>query len=93
MSDTSNQPILVDATPGPAQLAAGLRQAILAAASILTALGFSHAAGVASLALQFVGPAAMVIVFIVGQLKTRSQATKLAVTAAASPNSVAIIKQ
>lgn len=92
-NDSSATPILVDATPGPAQLAAGIRQGILALASILTAMGFSHAAGDVSLLLQFVGPIAMVVVFVLGQLKTRSTATKLATVAAAAPNSTAIVKQ
>lgn len=91
-NDNTVQPIMVDATPGPAQLAAGIRQTILAIASILTTLGFSHAAGTVSLALQFVGPAAMVIVFVVGQLKTRHAAAKLATVAASASNAVAIVK-
>ena len=42
---------------------------------------------------RFCGPAATVLAFVLGQLKTRSTAKKLAVTADAAPASVAQVKQ
>lgn len=92
MSDPNAQPIMVDASATPAQVQAGIRQLILSLSAAASALGFSHVAGQLDLALQFVGPIAWTLVFVLGQLHTRSQAKKLAITADAAPAEVAQIK-
>lgn len=85
-------PIMVDATPGPAQIQAAIRQAILAAGGVLSALGFAHAAGNVSLALQFVGPISIVVSFVIGQINTRETAKKATIMAHSTSNSIAVVK-
>jgi uncharacterized membrane protein YfcA len=87
-------PILVNATPTPDQIASAIRYGVTAAGSIAGALGYS---GVFSdkqdnTAAAMIGPMAVVIAFIWGQLVTRLRAKQLAVTAAHSPDPVAQVK-
>ncbi len=96
------EPIQVSATPTQAQIAAGVRQIALSLGIIAAAFGFSGLATkanlVVSLAPQFAailaiaGPAVWAAAAWLGQISTRSQAKKLAITAAAAPDSVAMVK-
>lgn len=85
-------PIIANASPVPEQLAAALRQLILALAMVATALGYSKAAGDLNLVLQVIGPFAAVVSIILGQLKTRVASQNTAKLAAAVPNSIAVVK-
>lgn len=89
---TPNKPITVWATPTPDQVTAGLRYALMAVSSIASALGMAKVAGDASALLASVGPVAMVIVFVWGQLVTRESAKQKATMATALPDSVAQTK-
>ena len=93
-----SDPIRYDATPTPAQLAAGARQVAGYLGAGLAAIGLFP--GVVEFlqrtaspeAAGALGAVATVIVFIWGQIATRKQAKKLAVTGEAAPNSVAVPK-
>ena len=80
---------VVPASPTPAQIAAGLRQAITVIGTALSAVGFSGAAGHLNDAVAYVGLASAIIAIVWGQLATRKQAQKLAITADAAPDKVA----
>lgn len=86
--------IIVPATPTSAQVQAALRQLIGYAGTAAAALGLAGVAGPLNVALSFVGPASVLVVFVWGQLYTRSQAKKLAVLAGDPriPESVATTK-
>lgn len=93
MSDLSpNAPIMVNPYPTQDQIAAGLRQAVLILSGVATTLGAARVAGELNTFLTIVGPMAAIISFALGQMHTRSAAKKLAITAAAAPNSVAQVK-
>lgn len=92
------EPIKFDATPTPAQLAAGIRQWGLIIGSALGALGlfpgiadWLEKIGSPELA-GAVGVVATVIAFVWGQVSTRKQAKKLAVAGSAAPDTVAVPK-
>lgn len=87
-----NNPIVVNATPTQDQLAAGLRQLLLALSSIASVLGYTKVAGELSAALTIVGPVAMIITIVLGQIYTRRASQKLIITATAAPDSVAVVK-
>lgn len=94
MSDPVTAPIQVRATPTVAQIAAGIRVGVVALGSIAGALGYSHAfdSDMINMLSAMAGPMAGVIAFGLSQLATRSTNKKLAVTAAAAPDSVAQVK-
>ena len=87
------EPILVNPTAGPDQLAAGIRYALMTIAGAATVFGYNHVATDATGLLVIAGPLAGLLVFAMGQWKTRQQSLKLAVVAKAAPDSVAQIKQ
>lgn len=100
MSDPTSAPIIVDATPTQAQLAAGIRQLLLGAGAIATAFGAAHlgqglstAALAATVIATGLSGGVTIAMFIMGQLHVRHAAQKLAVTAAAAPDYVAQVKQ
>ena len=92
MSDPNAAPIVAPASPLNDQLTAGLRQLILVAAAVATALGYTKAAGEISTFLMVVGPRAGLLTVIVGQITTRRSSQKLAVAAAAAPDNVAVVR-
>lgn len=98
MIDAAPQPIVVPASPTAPQIAAGLRQIILALGSVIAALesmGIGdkfHLSADLNNALGYVGGAAAVIALIWGQLATRSNAQKAAVMASALPDTTAVTK-
>ena len=85
-------PITVNATPAPDQLTALVRQAILVAAAIATALGASHLGSEIGLAATVAGPIAGLIVIVLGQIKTRRSALKMAAMANQLPDAIAQTK-
>jgi uncharacterized membrane protein len=95
---TPNEPIVVHATPTAPQIAAGLRQVILALGSIVAALesmGIGdkfHLSADLNNALGYVGGVAAVIAIVWGQIETRRNAQKAAAMANALPNSTAVTK-
>lgn len=91
--NSTNQPIMVNPTPGPAQIEAGLRDAIKILGSIATMVGLAKWGGELNGLLVIVGPAATIIAFAWSQMKTRTAATNQATMAAIVPNAVAILKQ
>ena len=88
----SDAPIIVSATPTVAMWQTGLRYAITAVAAVLAALGYTGAAGKASALLLAVGPVAALLAFLWGLWATRSNGKKMAVLAAAAPNSVGQVR-
>ncbi len=72
-----------------AQVETLLRYLLMAAGAILTALGFTHAAGAASLLLLAIGPVASLIAYVMGVLKVRADAQRMADLQARVPNSIA----
>lgn len=92
MADQTQTPLLVNEKAGPDQWAAAIRYALMAASSVASALGYTKTAGEFSAMLTVAGPLAMVIVFAMGQWKTRQQSLKLATVTKAAPDSVAQIK-
>lgn len=100
MTDNGVQtPIMVDASPRQAQLATAIRQILLGAGVLTTALGATHigaqlsaAAAAATYIAMALGGVVTVGTVVWGQLHTRSTAKKLAITADAAPPSVAQLK-
>lgn len=88
----TNSPIMVWATPTPDQVMTGLRYTLLAVSSVASALGLEKLAGGASALLAAVGPIAVVVVFIWGQLVTRATSKQKAIMATALPDSIAQTK-
>jgi hypothetical protein len=92
------EPLIVNNSAKPAQLAAGIRQASIALGSILGTLGFSDAAaifnkvGVDPNMAGIVGLVAAGVAFVWGQFATQRNAKKLAAVAAAAPDKVAVVK-
>jgi len=89
---SEQQPIMVNATPTAEQVMTGVRQFILVAAAIASALGYAHAAGQISGLLSVAGPIAGLIIIVLGQLKTRQSSQTAATLARALPDSVAQTK-
>lgn len=86
------QPIIVPATPTQTQAAAAVRQIILILAGAASALGFAGVAGQLNEFIAYAGPVAAVVVFVWGQVRTRTEAKKLIVTGGAAPNTVAQVR-
>ncbi len=86
------EPIVVNASPTPAQISAGLRQLILAVGPLVGYLGWSGGESTLNTALQYIGPISAVVAFLWGQLSTRSHAKKASVMATQLPNSIARTK-
>lgn len=90
MTDSTQTPIIVnsgDVTKD--QVAAALRQILLGVLPLATAAGMTQTAGVLNFLIASVGVISTIVVFVWGQLKTRSASQKLAITADAAPSSVA----
>lgn len=85
-------PIQVNATPTKDQIEVAIRQIVLALGPVMTLVGYAGWAGAANVILAVAGPVATVVVFVWGQLYTRSRSKKMTVMAEASPNSVAQVK-
>lgn len=85
-------PIEVNASPTPAQIAALLRQIVTVVGSAAGALGYAGVAGQLNEYLTIVGPLAAVIAVLWGQISTRSTAKKLAIAADAAPDRIAVLK-
>lgn len=85
-------PIQVSATPSPVQIAAALRQFVVAAGPLAGLVGYQGLAGEASPLLQYVGPAAALIAFLWGQYATWKHAKQAALMAEQLPDAVAKLK-
>lgn len=83
--------IKVPESPTPAQIEAGIRQAVTILGAIAGTVGAAKLAGHLNEVLLIVGPLSSIIAIVWGQLFTRSQAKKLAVVAEAAPNAVAVV--
>ena len=103
MSNTeAPAPIMVNATPGRAQLEAGIRQVALAGAAIATTIGAVGFASKLNLVLVLapqittllvtIGPVALGAAVWIGQHFTRKTAKALATVTASAPNNVAMFK-
>lgn len=102
MSDPNAEPIQVNASATPAQIAAGIRQVATILASMALAMGATVWAAklnmVVALAPQIAQLITIVSPFLIagivwlGQMATRKTAKKLAVVAAAAPDDVAQVK-
>lgn len=97
---TDQQPIMVDASPVPAQVIAGVRQVLLGLSAVATAFGASRLGtglSTASLAATMIATglsgAVTIAMFVWGQLHTRSAAKKLATVAEVAPDEIAQVKQ
>lgn len=97
---TDQQPIMVDASPIPAQVIAGVRQVLLGLSAVATAFGASRLGtglSAASLAATMIATglsgAVTIAMFVWGQLHTRSAAKKLATVAEVAPDEIAQVKQ
>lgn len=90
--DSAPAPIVANATPELEQVAAGVRQLLIALGAIAGALGYAHVAGDLSVALDILGPAVTIGSVIAGQIKTRQSSQNVATLAAVVPNSVAVVK-
>jgi hypothetical protein len=86
------EPIIVNAEPGADQWAAAFRQLLLVAAGIATVFGWRHLAGDASGLLAIAAPAGGLVAFVIGQIKTRHSAQKMAAMADALPDRIAQVK-
>jgi hypothetical protein len=88
MPDTFDVPIEVHASPVPDQLWAGLRTAVVAVSTFAIGRGWIQS----DTAVMLTAVAGVLFPIIMGQLKTRKRAKQLAVTSAASPDNVAVVK-
>jgi secreted protein with Ig-like and vWFA domain len=88
------EPIEVSATPNEAQIAAAIRQIILASGMIAGTLGYTQAFSehMLNLGLALAGPIAALISAVIGQFHTRKTAQKMAIIAEAAPDDVARVK-
>ena len=84
--------IMVNADPMKDQVETGLRYLLLALGAIAGALGWTRTAGTASALMLAVGPVAMLVAFVWGQVKTRTLSRKASTMAAHLPDSVAQTK-
>ena len=89
---TPPPPIMVNAKAGPDQWAAAIRYTLVTLAGIVGALGYTKMAGQFSGMLSVAAPLGWLIVFAMGQWKTRQQSLKLSLVADAAPDSVAKLK-
>lgn len=85
-------PIIVNASPTPAQILSGVRWAITTAGAVATALGYAGAAGHISGLLQFAGPIATAVGFALSQWNARDSAKVKAALAGKLPNEIAVAK-
>lgn len=94
MTDPTQTPMQIDASPVPAQFMAGVRQAGAAISVIASVLGFVKVAGIAGdpRLLSALGVIAYGIFFIWGQAVTRIKAKQLTVAATHAPDAIAQIK-
>lgn len=85
--------IEVHATPTAAQIAAGLRQAVTVVGTLAGALGYAKVFNEhIDVILSAVGPISAIAAILWGQFATRTAAQNLAVTAAAAPDHVAVVR-
>lgn len=92
MSDPTQTPIIVNATPTQDQIQSGLRYILTALSAVAMALGFSGVAGKFTALLMAVGPMSAAVAFLWGQWSARHKAKQAATMAKALPDSVAQIK-
>lgn len=92
MTHLDTNPIRVNASPGPDQVATGIRYALMAAASVASALGFAEVAGKFNALLVTAGPIAVFAVFVWGQWSARHNSKAKAVMAAQLPDEIARFK-
>lgn len=92
MHDFTPSPIIVNANPAADQAQALVRQVLLAAAAIASALGYAGVAGKLNLLLMAAGPIAVLLVTIWGQIRTRVLSQKAAAMANQLPDEVAQTK-
>lgn len=92
MSYLEPDPIRVNATPGPDQVATGIRYALMALASVASALGFAEVAGKFNALLVTAGPVAAFVVFAWGQWSARLNSKAKAVMASQLPDEIAKFK-
>lgn len=96
MSD--QPPVVVNATPGPDQINAGVRQFITALGPVVALLAQTPwgakigLTGYWAAIVSASGIIAAVVSIVAGQMKTRSMATKAIVMANAVPDTVATIR-
>jgi hypothetical protein len=70
MSDPTPTPVIVNANPAQENVESLVRQILLVAAGVASALGYSGVAGKFGALLGMAGPIAGLIVIVIGQLKT-----------------------
>jgi hypothetical protein len=92
MTHLDTDPIRVNATPGPDQVATGIRYGLMALASVASALGFAEVAGKFNDLLVTAGPIAALVVFVWGQWSARYNSKAKAVMAAQLPDEIAKFK-
>lgn len=85
-------PIVVSASPLPAQLAAGVRQGLAIAGPVVAALAAVKGSGDAQIAVIVAGAGVGLLAVLLGQLSTRRAAQRQAVMATALPDSIATTK-
>lgn len=83
------EPIVVNARAGPDQWAAAIRYLLMVVVGAATVFGADHVAKDATGLLTIAAPLGGLIVFVMGQWKTRTQSLKMAVMAKALPDTVA----
>lgn len=93
MTDQNQSPpIVVNEKAGPDQWAAAIRQILLVIAGIATVFGWKHLAGEASGLIAISAPLGGLVVFALGQWKTRQSSLNLTKLARKVPDSVARVK-
>lgn len=85
-------PIMVNASPTPAQISAGFRQLVISAGSILATVGLTDLGSRVGQLQAYSGVAGAIIAFLWGQWDTRHKAKQAAALAVAAPDRVAMLK-
>ena len=90
--DNTPPPIVVNQSPTPAQILSAVRWVITALGVVASTLGYTGAAGKISGLLQYAGPIAAGVGFLLSQWEARRSAKTKTALANALPNSIAQTK-